>query len=220
MTEDAPLRPNPGFGPAVQGAEVERLLYEWQLEHPDVIVTALRAAPILGAGASHLWARLLTSPTRPRVRGESAPVQVSHVDDVAAALALMVEQDHPGVFNVAADGWLSYEDAAALVPRALLPALPADVLSRALTQLWTGGIADIPPGVVPYLVHPWVVASDRLQALGWSPTHTNEETILETLDAQPPSNIPSARTLAYVGGATLAGAAVMAAGLVLKRLRR
>lgn len=220
LTEDAPLRPNPGFGPAVQGAEVERLLYEWQQEHPDVVVTALRAAPVLGAGANHLWARLLTSPTRPRVRGESAPVQVAHADDVAAALALMVEQDHPGVFNIAADGWLSYEDAAALVPRALLPALPADLLSRALARLWTGGVADVPPGVVPYLVHPWAVASDRLQALGWSPTHTNEETILETLDARPPSDLPSARTLAVVGGVAAAGAMGIAAGLALKRLRK
>ncbi|HEX9505061.1 MAG TPA: NAD-dependent epimerase/dehydratase family protein, partial [Acidimicrobiia bacterium] len=34
LTEQAPLRPNPHFSPAVQGAEVERLLAQWREEHP------------------------------------------------------------------------------------------------------------------------------------------------------------------------------------------
>ena len=72
LTEDAPLRPNPGFGPAVHAAEVERLLHEWQHDQPDAMVTVLRAAPVLGAGAEHLWARLLAGWRRPRVRGEGA----------------------------------------------------------------------------------------------------------------------------------------------------
>jgi len=67
LTEDAPLRPNPGYSAAVHAAEVERLLAEWQHDHPAVTITTLRAAPVLGAGAHHLWARLFTSPTRVRV---------------------------------------------------------------------------------------------------------------------------------------------------------
>ena len=60
LTEDAPLRPNPGFGPAVQGAEVERMLAEWREGVPGAVTTTLRAAPVLGRGAEHLWARLLS----------------------------------------------------------------------------------------------------------------------------------------------------------------
>ena len=59
LTEDAPLRPNPGFNAAVHAAEVERLLAEWQHEHPggddhDVARRAgarRRRAPPLGAAA-------------------------------------------------------------------------------------------------------------------------------------------------------------------------
>jgi nucleoside-diphosphate-sugar epimerase len=217
LTEDAPLRPNPGFNAAVHAAEIERLLAEWQHDHPAVTITTLRAAPILGAGAQHLWAQLLTSPTRVRVRGAAPPFQVVHVDDVVRALALVVREDHPGVLNVAADGWLSSEDLNALVPRALVPPLPADVLRRALRRFWTSGMGDVPPTVVPYLVFPWVVASDRLQALGWVPGHSNEETILETVDARPPSKIPSVRTIAIAAGVAAAG---IATGLTLEVLRR
>jgi len=217
LTEDAPLRPNPGYTPAVHAAEVERLLAEWQHDHPAVTITTLRAAPVLGAGAHHLWARLLTSPSRVRVRGAAPPVQVVHVDDVVQALALVVREDHPGVLNVAADGWLAAEDLDALVPRAVVPAMPADVLRRALARMWSSGVGDVPPTVVPYLVFPWVVASDRLQALGWQPTHTNEETILETVDARPRSRVPSVRSIAVVAGVAAAG---VATGLTVAYERR
>ena len=219
LTEDAPLRPNPGYNAAVHAAEVERLLAEWQYDHPAVTITTLRAAPLLGAGAHHLWARLLTNPTRVRVRGAAPPVQVVHVDDVADALALVVREDHPGVLNVAADGWLGAEDLDALVPRAVIPSLPADVLRRALARMWSSGVGDVPPTVVPYLVFPWVVASDRLQALGWSPSHTNEETILETVDARPPSRVPSVRAIAVTASVAVAGI-VTGLGLAYVRRRR
>ena len=47
LTEQAPLRPNPGFSPAVQAAEAERLLAEWRADHPAATVTTLRG----GAGS-------------------------------------------------------------------------------------------------------------------------------------------------------------------------
>ena len=106
LTEDAPLRPNPHFSPAVQGAEVERLLAEWRADHPDVTVTTLRSAPVVGPGAERLPARILLGRPPLRVRGAAMPVQVVHVDDLAAALALAATRDLPGVYNVAADGWL------------------------------------------------------------------------------------------------------------------
>src|SRR4249919_2801054 len=59
LSEDVALRPNPKFSPAVQGAEVERLLAEWHRDHPDVVTTTLRAAPVVGPGAERLPARVL-----------------------------------------------------------------------------------------------------------------------------------------------------------------
>jgi len=187
LAETATLRPNPGFGPAVQAAEVERLLSEWRDAHPGVVATTLRAAPILGTGANHLWARVLAGRPPIRVRGAAPPVQVVHVDDVAAALLLAVRTDLPGVFNVAADGWLAADDARAVRHERLVAALPAELLERVLRRLWSTGLGDLPPAALAYLEHPWVVANDRLRAAGWVPRHTNEETLVETIDALPPN---------------------------------
>jgi UDP-glucose 4-epimerase len=216
LTEDAPLRPNPGFLPAVHAAEVERLLAEWRDEHPAVTVTTLRSAPVLGPGAERLPSRLLLGRPPIRVRGAAPPVQAVHVDDLVGALVLAVSKDVPGVFNVAANGWLEQDDVRALLPRSLVPPIPAELLERLLARLWSTGFGDVPPSVVPYLVHPWVIANDRLEAVGWRPQHTNEEAILEGLDSLP--GAPStARYAALAATAIVFGAA---AGVLLRRRRR
>ena len=112
------------------------------------------------------------------LRSPHAPVQVVHVDDVASALLLAVEQSLGGVFNVAPDGWLTSEDADALHARRRLPGIPIEAAERVLQVMWASGLGDAPPAVVPYLAHPWVVANDRIKDAGWKPTHTNEEAIL------------------------------------------
>jgi len=215
LTEDAPLRPNPHFSPAVQGAEVERLIAEWRSSHLGVTVTTLRSAPVVGPGAERLPARILLGRPPLRVRGADAPVQVVHVDDLAAALALVATTDVPGVFNVAADGWLDATAARELLPRASAPALPAELLERLLQRAWDLGVGDVPPGVVPYLAHPWVIANDRLRAVGWTPEHSNTEAITEALAALP----PRATTPVIVAGV---GSVVVVSGaaVVLRRRRR
>jgi len=218
LTEDAPLRPNATFTPAVHAAEVERLLAEWRDEHPDAVVTTLRSAPVLGPGAERLPSRVLLGRPPLAVRGASPPVQAVHLDDLVAALAHVVRHDHPGVFNVAADGWIDGAEARARLPRQPI-GLPAEALERALDLAWRTGLSDVPPGVVPYLMHPWVVANDRLRATGWTPRHTNEEAIAAGLAALGPP--PSRARVWLLAAGSVVGAVVLgrAARRTLRRRR-
>jgi UDP-glucose 4-epimerase len=214
LTEAAALRPNPHFSPAVQGAEVERLIAEWRADHPDVTVTTLRSAPVVGPGAERLPARILLGRPPLRVRGAAMPVQVVHVDDLAAALALVATQDLPGVYNAAADGWLEAAEARALIPRSNVPALPAEAMERFLARSWDLGLGDVPAGVVPYLTHPWVIANDKLRGVGWAPAHSNADAIREAV-ATLPSRDPRPALVAC------AGAVLLTTGtIVLVRRRR
>jgi UDP-glucose 4-epimerase len=208
LTEDDPLRPNPGFSPAVQAAEVERLLAEWRDEHPGVVVTTLRTAPVFGPGAERLPSRLVLGHPPLRVRGASPPVQAAHVDDLVRALDLVVREDHAGTFNVASDGWLDHAAARRLLPPTPTPALPAELLERVLARSWASGLGDVPPGVVPYLQHPWVVANDKLKAIGWAPAHTNEQAVREGLRTLGPQKPLIPRALWLVAAALLGTAAV------------
>ena len=216
LTEDSPLRPNPGFSPAVQAAEVERLLAEWRDDHPGVVVTTLRVAPVLGPGAERLPSRILLGRPPLRVRHAAPPVQALHVDDLVAALAIVVLSDHPGTFNVASDGWLDHDRARRLLEPSRIPALPSGLLERVLRVTWDIGIGDVPPGVVPYLMHPVVIANDRLRDLGWVPRHDNEQAVVDGLDSLGPRR--SKVWVALAGGAAAGAAAT--AWLLGRRWRR
>lgn len=204
LTEDAPLRPCPGYQPAIVDAECERLLAEWAADRPGRVATRLRIAPVVGPGAQSLFAEIATGRVPIRVRGVTAPVQVVHVDDAAGALALATGRDLDGVYNVAADGWLSHRDADALLPGRRVPPVPYELAARVLGAMWGSGLGDAPPSALPYLVHPWVVANDRLVQAGWHARYSNDEAILLATPAGGGSALP------YV-----AGAAAVTAGLGL-----
>ena len=214
LTEDAALRPNPGFLPALHDAENERRLREWCAQRPGFIATTLRMAPVVGPGAHGLFARASLGRPPVSVRGASRQIQVVHVDDAAAALALAVRSDLDGVYNVAADGWVSEATVRSLVG-SVPPALPDDLARRVLQALWSSGLGDAPPAVLPYLVHPWIVANDRLRAQGWTPAHSNESAIAASL---PLATAPTARRRVVVTAAVVAG--TTGAGIGVARVAR
>jgi nucleoside-diphosphate-sugar epimerase len=204
ITEDAPLRPSPGYLPAIVDGECERLVAQWASAAPGRIGTRLRIAPVVGAGAHSLFTLIATGRAPVRVRGATPPVQVVHVDDAAAALELSTAVDLDGAYNVAADGWLSYEEAGALLPGGRLPALPAALATRVLTISWATGLGDAPPALVPYLTYPFVVANDRLKQAGWKPQHSNDEALLLATGSSQLQLVP----LLVGAGAVTAGAAL------------
>jgi nucleoside-diphosphate-sugar epimerase len=183
LTEDAPLRPNPGFLSALHDAENERRLAQW-CEQRRATATTLRLAPVVGPGAHGLFARAALGRPPVAVRGSARPIQVLHVDDAAAALAIAVARSLDGVYNVAADGWLTDAHVRGLVGNGP-PALPEEIARRVLQALWSSGLGDAPPELLPYLVHPWVVANDRLRAQGWAPVHSNIDAIRASLPLAP-----------------------------------
>jgi nucleoside-diphosphate-sugar epimerase len=210
LTESAPLRPCPGYLPAIVDAECERILAEWARAGRGRIATRLRIAPVMGAGVQYLLAAAALGHPPVRVRAPANPVQVVHIEDAAAALALATDIDLDGVYNVAADGWLSGEDAAAITARSATPAMPFELAERFLAVTWSSGWGDAPPSVLPYLVHPWVVANDRLKDAGWVPTYSNTEALLLASFPEERNVVPwlvgaGALTAAAVGVGTAVG---------------
>ena len=223
ITEAAPLRPNPGYLPAVHDAEKERRTAEWCDRHPAASATTLRLAPVVGPGAHGVFARTALGRPPISVRGGSRPIQVVHVDDAVSALALVLAKDVDGAFNVAADGWISDADVRRIIGHGS-PALPGELARRVLNALWSSGIGDAPPDVLPYLVHPWVVANDRLRAIGWVPAYSNESAILASPALTTPATTRrrTAFAAAAVAGTAGAGfgAARVARRFVIRRASR
>ncbi|MCU1375282.1 MAG: hypothetical protein JWO68_2568 [Actinomycetia bacterium] len=221
LTEDAPVRPNPGAGYPVQKAEIERLGGEWMAAHPGATVAILRPAVAVAEGERSWLARSLGLTAGVRAGSDDPPLQLLHLDDLADAVELARRERLDGPYNVAPDGWLSGEQARALAgtPRVRVP---EKVVTAATGFLWRWKVGRMPPGLVPYTMQPWVVANDRLKAAGWAPSHSNEETYVEATEGTPWSQVsPKQRQELALGAAAVAvAAAAVGTFAFVRRLRR
>lgn len=182
LAETAALRANPDFGYGYHQLLSEELVADWAADHPGVTVTVLRPAPVMAPGVDDFFARTLESPRLPIVRGYRPPRQFVHIEDLADALALAVTADLPGPYNVAADGWLSTEELLALLGTKSV-VVPETVAFSAAEQLWARGVSNLPAGALHYVMHPVVLATDRLHEQGWAPEHSNREVVREFAEA-------------------------------------
>jgi nucleoside-diphosphate-sugar epimerase len=213
LSEDAPLRPNPGFAFAADRAEAERLVAEWKDSHPGTTATVLRPA----VTALSLLERALSGTVGWRPREASRPVQFVAVEDVASAVSLALAERLDGPYNVAPDGWVSDETVRALAGGPTRFPIPERV-ARLLRAMWP---SKEWPGLDPYTRHPWVVANDRLRAAGWTPAQSNEEAFVEAGPSLWPELSPKRRqeVALAASGAVLVGA-VAGVALLVRRARR
>lgn len=174
LTEDSPLRANEGFPYAAHHQAADEWLGAWAADHPDVTVTRLRLATVVGTGADNFFTRALLAPRLPSVRGHRPPFQFVHVDDAASAVVHAIDADLPGAWNVAAEGWLSFDEVAAILHRRPLD-LPEEVAFTAVERMAAIGLAELPIGAVPHVMHPWVASAEKLVATGWRPVHSNRD---------------------------------------------
>lgn len=224
LTEDAVLRPSPDFVYARQLAAAEQLVDQWRRDGARRAAAVLRPAVPVDAHGSSSLARALTFGLGQRFDQADSPGQFVHVDDVATAVVLAVQQRLDGVFNVAPDGWIAGDRLRALTGNRFRFPLP-DRLAEVVSSLrWRFQRGPIPPGLQPYVERPWVVANDKLRHRGWRPTVTNEQAFVEGTEAPWWTMItPQRRQEIALGAmaaafvAALAGAAALFASLKRRR---
>lgn len=222
LTEDAPLRPNPGVAAASEKADVELAVAEWRDAHPDATATILRPTVVVSASGNGWLAKALARSTSLPVAEDEPPAQFLDVADLAAAVDLARRARIDGVRNVAPDGWIDGDMVRALAGGPPRVRLPERLALRVAGARWRWGLSRTPPELLPYTVHSWVVANDRLKADGWEPAATNEEAYVGAHQAGPWATIsPRRRQELALGaaGALILGGVVGVAALIRRRCR-
>lgn len=223
LTEDSPLRGTPDCLVAEHRLEAETWLESWIAEPRSTRLTVLRPAPVVGTGVRNLVTRVLEAPRIPTVRGHAPPLQFVHVNDVVSAIEHVVDRGLAGAYNVAAEGWLSFDDSMDIIGRRPVH-VPEELAFGTTDRLWKLGLEAYPPGLVHHLMHPCVLSPAALVATGWQPRFSNRTALTETVEEHAPyvavAGVRMRRATLGRGAAAAVVGTVWGTGLVWRRLRR
>ena len=111
LTEGYPLKASELTMDLVDSVEVENLASIYLWKYPQCNITILRPCNIAGPGVLNSMGLLLSKDRAPALMGFSPMMQFIHVDDMADAIVASFEQNKPGIYNVAEDDWVAYQEA-------------------------------------------------------------------------------------------------------------
>lgn len=154
--ERSPLDGERLGSPQVSGlVALERGLHQFGEDHPELNLAVARPCWVLGPGTGDVLGRLLKR-RLPLLPAPTAPVQIIHADDYAAALVALLRGRCRGAFNVAPPEVLGPDDLARLVGRPVR-AVRADLLGRGLEWGERWGLAEeLGPGALEFVSAPWL----------------------------------------------------------------
>ena len=174
-------------------ADVEAMLDAFERDHPSVRVVRLRPALIFKRDAASGVRRLFAGPFLPTslLRRSLLPIvpniprlrfQAVHTDDVAEAYRSAVLGDARGAFNVAAEPVLD-ADVLARVAGARPLRVPAGAVRALTTATWRLHLQPTPPGWVDMALQTPIMDASRARAeLGWAPSRSSTEALVELLE--------------------------------------
>jgi UDP-glucose 4-epimerase len=174
-TEDSSSRRPPGEGFARDSIDIESYARGLGRRRPDIAVTILRLANMIGPAMDTALARYLSSPVVPTVAGHDARLQLLHEQDALGALERATAAGRAGTFNIGADGIIMMSQAIRRAGRLPLPVPTfglrlADSLRKATTN------SEVNPEQLAYLSYGRVMDTTRMRAeLGFEPKWTTAE---------------------------------------------
>ncbi len=177
FTEDME-RPHPPQTPLEKDiVEAEATVVDFAEKNPDVSVTMLRFANVLGPDVRTSHRALFELPAVPIILGFDPRYQFVHEDDVVAALAHVTHADLPGVFNVAGDGVLALTEVIDLLGKRIAPILPPWGTGAAAAAMRLLGV-DVSPEMLGQLRFGRGLDNRRLKATGFEYRYTTRETVI------------------------------------------
>jgi UDP-glucose 4-epimerase len=175
FTEDMEPRRAPRAGYAKDVAEIEGYVRGFARRRPDVRVTLLRAANVIGPHVSSPMTSYFRLPVLPVVLGFDPRLQFLHQEDLLAVLRHSVGNEVHGTFNVAGDGILMLSQAARRLQRPTMP-MPGFAVGTLGSVLRSARVADFSPEQLSFLTYGRGVDTTRMrEVLGFEPRYTTAE---------------------------------------------
>ena len=179
FTEDMEPRRAPRSGYAKDVAEIEGYVRGFARRRPDVNVTVLRCANVLGPSVISPMTSYLRMPVIPRVAGFDPRLQFLHERDLLGVLGHAVAAQRPGTYNVAGDGVLTLGQVVRRLQRPTVP-LPGFAVGGLGRVLRDARIAEFSPEMRSLLTYGRGVDTTRMrEELGFTPRYSTAATLAD-----------------------------------------
>lgn len=226
LPADAPVLGRDDGGLVGDLLAVEVAVARLRTERPDLRITIVRPAAVVGPGVDTTITRHFESPRLLVLSGSKPLWQFVHVHDVATAvMAVVAHRPGPGstplgpVVTVGAPGLVTQEQVEQVSGKRRLE-LPAAAALATARRLQAAGVLSTSGVDLDYVCYPWVVASEQLEAAGWRAVYDTEACLHVLLEQLHRRGLLGLRRDATVGTASAAVALVGTAALMRRRRRK
>jgi UDP-glucose 4-epimerase len=162
--------PRTGFGK--DSVEVEGYVRGFSRRRPDVEITMLRFANVVGPSIHTAITDYFSLPVVPIPLGFDARFQFIHEDDATAAMILATTGPAVGIVNVAGDGFLTVTQCTAIARRPVLP-LPLAAAGVIGNLVKRSGLADFSSDQLTFLAFGRGLDTHRMRTVfGFEPHYT------------------------------------------------
>jgi UDP-glucose 4-epimerase len=175
FTEAGSSRRPPSDGFARDSIDIEGYARGLGRRRPDIAVTILRLANMIGPAMDTALSRFLSAPVVPTIIGRDSRLQLLHEQDALGALERATVAGKAGTFNIGASGVIMMSQAIRRAGRVPLP-VPRFALAAA-DSLWRATrYTELDREQLDYLSYGRVMDTTRMQNdLGYSPKWTTTE---------------------------------------------
>jgi UDP-glucose 4-epimerase len=176
LTEEAPLNSSRTYPEMRDLVEMDTQTVAHLWKYPQMATAIVRPVNTLGTHVETSVINYLKLGYVPVILGFNPMTQFIHEEDVTEAVALALEKNLRGVFNVTGPGEVPMRVAIRETGGTPVP-VPEFVARTLFGRLFQLGLFHTPPGAIDYIKYPCTVSGKRFaEATGFKPLFTLDET--------------------------------------------
>ncbi|MCP4005143.1 MAG: NAD-dependent epimerase/dehydratase family protein [bacterium] len=160
MDEDYPLLAGRNYPEIRDLVEVDTISSAFMWRYPDVQTSILRPVPTLGYYVENSIVNYLRQRRVVVMMGFNPMLQFMHEEDLSEAIALTVERNLRGVYNVCGPGEVPLRIAIQETGATAL-SLPEPLARPVLDRMFRLGLFGVPTGAIDYIKYPCTIDGER-----------------------------------------------------------
>jgi UDP-glucose 4-epimerase len=176
FTEDMSLNPNKDYPYPVDKAQVDTMFQEHANNNPGTCVTIGRTVAVTGPCGNACGLTVLFLPVMIKAAGKNPLWQFIHEDDMAELVFRLLKERKGGIYNLAAEGGLTYNEMIKKLGKPSIT-LPPRLLYRSIQLTWKIRLQSRgQAGGLFLLEYPIIVSNEKVKKeTGYKLRHSAQE---------------------------------------------